>query len=63
MVTISQCQLLNEIDAQLHPKTSRNHLLSVLTTGTATLYIDDKEAFHLPQEQQLQREAFYQAVQ
>ena len=41
------------------PKTSGNHLLSVLTTGTATLYIDDKEAFHRPQEQHLQREAFY----
>ncbi|KAF2495026.1 hypothetical protein BU16DRAFT_461709 [Lophium mytilinum] len=43
----------------LTPKTSGKHLVSVLTTGTATLYINDKEAFHRPQEQQLQREAFY----
>jgi beta-glucosidase len=41
------------------PETSGNHLLSVLTTGKATLYIDDKQAFHRPQEQHLQREAFY----
>jgi beta-glucosidase len=40
------------------PRTSGNHLLSVLATGTATLYIDVKEAFHRLQEQ-LQREAFY----
>jgi len=41
------------------PKTSGIHLLSVLTTGTATLYIEGKVAFHRPQEQHLQREAFY----
>jgi beta-glucosidase len=39
----------------LTPKTSGNHMFSVL--ATATLYIDNKEVFHRPQEQHLQREA------
>ena len=43
----------------LTPKTFGNHLFSVLTTGPAILYIDNKEVFHRPQEQNLQREAFY----
>jgi beta-glucosidase len=41
------------------PQTSGNCFLSVLKARTATLYIHGKEAFHRPQEQHLQREAFY----
>ena len=41
------------------PKTSGSHLCSVLTTGIAHLYVNDELVFHRPQEQQLQREAFY----
>ena len=41
------------------PKTSGDHLFSILTTGTATIYINGKRAFHREQDQHLQREAFY----
>ncbi|SPO01046.1 related to beta-glucosidase [Cephalotrichum gorgonifer] len=47
------------ITFDLTPKTSGNHTFAVVTTGTATLYIDGKEVYHRPQEPVLQRESFY----
>lgn len=43
----------------LIPETSGEHTFSVVTTGTATLYIDGEEIYHRVQEPVLQRESFY----
>lgn len=41
------------------PTTTGPHNFSVITTGTADLYIDGEKIYHREQEQVLQREAFY----
>ncbi|KAH8799047.1 glycoside hydrolase superfamily [Xylogone sp. PMI_703] len=41
------------------PKSTGTHTMSVLTTGTAILYIDGVKAFTRDQDMHLQREAFY----
>lgn len=43
----------------LTPETSGTHIFSVVTTGRATLYIDDEKLYHREQEPVLQRESFY----
>lgn len=43
----------------LTPETSGDHIFSVVTTGTATLYVDDAEVYHREQEPVLHRESFY----
>ncbi|KAH6661792.1 glycoside hydrolase superfamily [Plectosphaerella plurivora] len=43
----------------LTPKTSGNHVFSVITTGSATVFLDGVEVFHRPQEPVLQPESFY----
>jgi beta-glucosidase len=41
------------------PETSGPHIFSVVTTGTADLYVNGEKVFHRKQEPVLQREAFY----
>lgn len=43
----------------LTPETSGPHVFSVITTGTADLYVDGEKVYHREQEPVLQREAFY----
>lgn len=43
----------------LTPETSGPHVFSVVTTGTADLYVNGEKVFHREQEPVLQREAFY----
>jgi beta-glucosidase len=47
------------ISFSLKPKSSGNHVFSVITTGVARVYIDGIEVFHRPQEPVLQPESFY----
>lgn len=41
------------------PETSGNHIFSVVTTGTATLYVNGEKIYYREQEPVLQRESFY----
>lgn len=43
----------------LTPKTTGDHVFSVITTGTAGVFIDGVEVYHRPQEPVLQPESFY----
>lgn len=43
----------------LTPKTSGPHVFSVITTGSATVFLDGAEVFHREQEPVLQPESFY----
>jgi beta-glucosidase len=47
------------ISFTLKPKSSGNHVFSVITTGVAKIYLDGSEVFHRPQEPVLQPESFY----
>jgi beta-glucosidase len=49
----------SQLTFDLTPTTTGVHTLSVLTTGTAVLYIDSLRVFTRKPDQQLQREAFY----
>lgn len=43
----------------LTPETSGKHTFTVVTTGTATLYVNGEKVYHREQEPVLQRESFY----
>ncbi|KAF4972513.1 hypothetical protein FSARC_937 [Fusarium sarcochroum] len=43
----------------LTPYSSGSHWFSVITTGSATVYVNDSEVYNRPQEQDLQPESFY----
>ena len=55
-LAINHC---TKMSFDITPETSGNHIFSVVTTGTATLYVDGKQIYYREQEPVLQRESFY----
>ncbi|KAL3485104.1 glycoside hydrolase [Aspergillus germanicus] len=49
----------NRLTFDITPKATGNRTFAIFTTGTVTLKINGKQAFHRSQEPVLQREAFY----